>query len=333
MQKTFGKTVPFAEKYARLLETVDTKDFLAILINADPDAFGSALALKRIFWRKVRKVTIARINKLERPDNVALVQLLDIRHRHVQHLKSSEVTKWAVVDSQPSHDKRFSKHRFNIIIDHHPLSDDLDADFIDIQPDYGANSTILTEYLKAARIKPSPQLATALFYGIKTDTDNFVRGSVSRDIIALRYLYEFANLNIIKKIESSELSLKMLPDFKRALKDMNLFSQTAYVHLGDVKKVDILVIVADFLMKLAEATWSVVSGIYSGKLVIIFRNAGLKGHAGKLARAAFGDLGSAGGHKEAGRAEVPLDAITSQADQACANCAEFVAGRLKSNTK
>ena len=114
------------------------------------------------------------------------------------------------------------KYPFDIIIDHHPIAGDYEAGFIDIQPDYGANSTMMTEYLKTARIKPSPRLATALFYGIKTDTDDFARGSVSRDIIALRYLYEFANLNIIKKVESSEFSIKMLPVFNRALESLDL---------------------------------------------------------------------------------------------------------------
>ena len=332
MDKPFAKSVPFAEKYAKLVESVGTKDVLAILINADPDAFGSALALKRLFWRKAKQIKICRINKIERPDNLALARLLDLRHQHIQHLKSTEVTKWAIVDSQPSHDEKFSKHRFDIIIDHHPVSEGLEAEFIDNQPEYGANSTILTEYLKAARIKPSPRLATALFYGIKTDTDNFVRGSVSRDIIALRYLYEFANLNIIKKIESSELSLKMLPEFKRALHNMSLVGNTAYVHLGSVNNGDILVIVADFLMKLAEANWSIVSGLNGGKLIVIFRNAGFRNNAGKRAKAAFGDIGSAGGHKAAARAEIPVEALVPTLGSD-AEYAKFVLGRLKNAKK
>jgi len=76
------------------------------------------------------------------------------------------VTKWAMVDSQPNHHDEFDKFRFDIIIDHHPISGNLEAAFIDIQKDYGANSTILTEYLQVSKIKPSPRLATAVFYGI-----------------------------------------------------------------------------------------------------------------------------------------------------------------------
>jgi hypothetical protein len=36
------------------------------LINADPDDMASAFALKRLFWRKVKRVDIIRINKIER---------------------------------------------------------------------------------------------------------------------------------------------------------------------------------------------------------------------------------------------------------------------------
>jgi hypothetical protein len=65
----------------------------------------------------------------------------------------------------------------------------------------------LTEYLKASKVNPSPRLAAALFYGIKTDTNSFVRPTVSNDIKAFRYLYEYANLNNIKKIEFSEMPI------------------------------------------------------------------------------------------------------------------------------
>jgi nanoRNase/pAp phosphatase (c-di-AMP/oligoRNAs hydrolase) len=199
MEGTFAKSVSTAEKCKRLHETAGPEDTLAILINADPDSVASAFALKRLFWRKVKRVSVVRINKIERADNLAFIDLLNLKSQHVRNFKRSEMTKWAIVDSQPNHHEAFNKFRFDIIIDHHPVSDNLEAAFIDIQEDYGANSTILTEYLKASKVKPSPRLATALFYGIKTDTNSFVRPTVSNDIKAFRYLYEYANLNIIKK--------------------------------------------------------------------------------------------------------------------------------------
>ena len=82
-----------------------------------------------------------------------------------------------------------------MIIDHHPRTADLNAKFIDIKEEYGAAATLMTEYLRAAKIRPSPRLATALFYAIKTDTDNFVRPTVDRDMIAFRFLYDYANMS------------------------------------------------------------------------------------------------------------------------------------------
>ena len=192
----------------------------------------------------------------------------------------------------------------------------MEAEFIDVREQYGANATLMTEYLKAARIKPSSRLATALFYAIKTDTDNFVRPTVSRDIIAFRYLYDFANMNIVKKIESSEITRKMLPRFQEAMKGLEFVKQMAVVHLGAVKKPDILVQVADFFLKMAEATWSITSGVYNGQLIIVFRNAGFTRDAGEMAHAYFGEKGSAGGHKHSARAEVPLERIEGEAGQA-----------------
>jgi nanoRNase/pAp phosphatase (c-di-AMP/oligoRNAs hydrolase) len=172
----------------------------------------------------------------------------------------------------------------------------------------------MTEYLKALKITPSPRLATALFYGVKADTSNFVRETVAADMIAFRYLYDFVNLSIIKKIESTEFSRKTLARFKSAIERLVFFKGMALVHLGEVDTPDTLVMVADFFLKMAEAHWSIVSGVYGKTLVVIFRNAGFRRDAGKMAREMFGEMGSAGGHKSAARAEVPLDRIPEAPD-------------------
>jgi len=329
MKQPFGKSVSFAEKHRRLLGLVNTKDRVAILVQADPDALASAMALKRLFWRRARRIDIFRINKVARPDNRAFIHLLNIKHHHVRHLKKGDFTVWALVDSQPSHHEIFGRYTFDIIIDHHPVSGDRNTPFMDIQPDYGATATIMTEYLKAARIRPSPELATALFYGIKSDTDDFTRETHSRDIIVFRYLYELANLNIIKKIEASELTVKTLSTIKTAAEKLTFVGETAFVHMGSVASADSLVIVADFLMKLSEATWSVVSGIRNNKLVVIFRNAGFRCNAGNRARALFGQMGNAGGHQSAARAEIPLARIAGLGTDSHPDYGAFVQEQLK----
>jgi hypothetical protein len=68
-----------------------------------------------------------------------------------------------------------------------------------------------------------------------------------------------------------------------------------YVHLGSVVNPDICVLIADFFMRIDSVNWSIVSGIYAKKLIIIFRNDGLRRDAGNVARLSFGRVGSAGG--------------------------------------
>jgi len=57
-------------------------------------------------------------------------------------------------------------------------------------------------------------------------------------------------------------------------------------------------------------------GIYEDKLVVIFRNDGLRKNAGRLALRAFGKLGPAGGHAASARAEIPLANIHDLAPNA-----------------
>ncbi len=329
MAHPFSKSASTTEKIKKLFSTVSPDDVLAVLINADPDALSSALALKRMLWRKVRRTGIYRINAISRPDNLAMIKLLKVDHRHIRKLNPAEVTRWAIIDSQPHHNALFGKYKFDIIIDHHPPGPLVNAPYVDIRQDYGATATLMIEYLRAAKIKPSPKLATALFYGIKTDTENFARPTTERDIKAFRYLYPYVNTHIIKKIESSEFTKKSLTSFREALDRYEIIRNRVFIHMGTVKDPDVLVIIADFFLKVAEASWSIVSGVYGQKLIVIFRNAGFRRDAGKLAGALFGKLGSAGGHKNAARAEVPLHHLDIETKDENA-VAEFVKKRIRS---
>jgi nanoRNase/pAp phosphatase (c-di-AMP/oligoRNAs hydrolase) len=313
MEHPFPKSTPVAEKLKKLLERVEAEDTVAILINADPDAISSAMALQRLFWRRVKKTWVFRVNVIKRADNLAMIKLLNIKQQHIRKLNPARITKWVIVDSQPHHNEALSKFHFDIIIDHHPPDTGSAASFVDIREDYGATATMMTEYLKAAKITPSPRLATALFYGIKTDTDNFVRASIPNDIDAFKYLYPYTNIHIVKMIESSEMTRKSLASFRTALENLVFFRDKAYIHMGKVNDPDILVILADFFLKLVESTWCIVSGVYGQKLIVIFRHAGFRLDAGKVAQKLFGEWGSAGGHRSAARAEVLLETIPEPA--------------------
>lgn len=287
-------------------DVFDKDDDVLVLINADPDALASALAVKRLLRYKVKHIVIAHPNEIRRLNNVAMVERLKIPLERLGNVKTGDFTKIVMVDSQPSHLPCFGKFKINVIIDHHPVSGNWDADYIDIRPEYGAVSTMMVEYLRAAGMKPSVALATALFYAIKVDTQDFEKKSLVADGIAFRYLFGIANRDLVRKFELTDLRRSELKYFNVALQQLKYSKRRYYTHVGRVRSPDVLVIIADFLNHVGEIDWVFVSGIHGEKLVVIFRCDGYRKSAGKLATRTFGSIGSAGGHKEAARAEVPL---------------------------
>jgi nanoRNase/pAp phosphatase (c-di-AMP/oligoRNAs hydrolase) len=95
---------------------------------------------------------------------------------------------------------------------------------------------------------------------------------------------------------------------------MKLRKNRVYAHLGPVSSPDVCVLIADFFMRVNSVTWSIVSGIFNRKLIIILRNDGIRKNAGTVAAKGFGSLGSAGGHKSMARAEILLESLNSLID-------------------
>lgn len=306
------------ERLRRFYARFGGEDHVLIPIIADPDAIASAMAVKRLLWRKVAAVTIAHINEIKRADNLVLIRLIGVAMVPIEKVDVKQFSRIILVDGQPDHHQTLSALRPDAILDHHPISASSQAPFMDIRPTYGSTASMLVEYLRAAKIKPSAKLATGLYYAIKTDTSNFERDTLMEDLQAFQFVFRLSNIALARRIESAEIRRDFLKFFKKALNDLSIRKGRAFVHLGPVTHPDASVQIADFLMRIDSVNWSIVSGVYQRKLTVILRNDGLRQDAGKLAKKSFGRWGSAGGHKSAARAEVPLDVletVTSVKDQ------------------
>ncbi len=282
-----------------------------ILINADPDALASALALKRILSRKVSDVGIAHVNEVRRPDNLAMIHYLRIPTVKYTPNVAAQYDRFALVDSQPHHHPCFAGHTFSVVMDHHPPSKThpVQAHFKDIRTEYGSNSTLLVEYLYNLQIRPGKLLATALLYGIKSDTQSFEREFCDVDIRAFRYLSQFANKALLRTIVRSEYRLEWLGYFTKAFQNVRFVRNGFYIYLGVVENPDILVVLADFFMRVHELTWVGVAGTFQENLVLILRGDGSArglANVGHLAQEVFAGVGSGGGHPAMARAEAPL---------------------------
>ncbi len=297
------------ERLRSFLQLFRRDDRVLVVIVADPDSMASAFAVKRLLARRVTEIAIAHPNQIKRVNNLAMRDLLKIPLRPLRGAKREGFTKFVLLDSQPTHKPELSTIKFDAVLDHHPVTQGWNADFVDIRPDYGATASMLTEYLKAAKIKPAVALATALFYGIKVDTQNFTKNAASADVLCFQYLFKHINQQLLNKIENSDFRKSELKYFRGAIEAMKTSKNRIYCHVGRVGNPDVLVLLADFFSHVYEIGWVIVSGQYGEKLIVIFRSDGYKKDAGKLAARVFGKLGAAGGHRGSARAEIPLKNI------------------------
>ena len=300
-----------------------------VLINADPDALAAAVALKRLLHKFARLVDIARVNEVTRPDNLAMIRYLRIPAKPWQPDRAAGYDCFAMVDSQPGHHPSFAGITFSLVIDHHPFSDIAAAlaphAFCDIRPGVGATSSIMAQYLRGMRQIPGTLLATALLYGIRTDTGAFERAGGEEDLKAYQWLSKYADNNILRRISRSEYLRSWLPFFSRAFRSLvDCSGGGAYAQLNEIKCADIIVSVADFFTKVHGLRWIAVSGIVRQTVIVVFRGDGSR-DLGRFADACFHDVGTAGGHRNMARAEFPVGAIPDGT-----KAGEFIYQRLMS---
>jgi len=301
------KEIVIKKRVERLKSVFNENDKVLIVIqhDPDPDAIASALALRTLLGRNKATAPIGSFGKVTRPENLAMLKLLEIEVEQIDDKVIKEYTKIAMVDVQPPY---FGDQLLNVdvVIDHHPRQKNYKAIFREIKSNYGATSTILSEYLFASGIKIPQRLATALLYGIKSDTFFLDREVSHADIKAFSYLYPLANNNLLRRIERPELPVDALKSFGKALQKKTIVNGILFSHLGVVEREDVIPFLSDFCLQVEGIEWSVVSGISDKKIVICIRNSGFTKSAGEVVKEAFGELGSAGGHRSMAKAVIPI---------------------------
>lgn len=319
LEEIFDHQIEKEEKLARTELKVeelrkvhsDAKNVLILLHDQpDPDAIASALALSTLLKRNRQTAIIAYMGeKISRPENVTMVKLLDVTLHEIKPEDLQNYDSIAMVDVQPPF---FGDLIINVdsVIDHHPRGPSYNAKFTHVSSVEGATSTILTSYLRAAQVEISERLATALLYGIKSDTLTLNRDANADDIDSFTFLYPLANLTLLRKIEMNELPPSELQCFGRALVNHWIEDDICFINLGRVEEEYLIPRMADFAIQIEGVQWSVVFGILSGThLVISIRNVGYVKSAGRLVRVLFKDIGSAGGHRSAAKAVISLKQI------------------------
>ncbi len=285
----------------RLEETLKNTKRLFVLThdNPDPDSVSSAIALAYIVKNKFGIPSAVRYGGIVgRAENRAMIRVLGLKLGPLSDNDFKPGLDFALVDMQPkTGNSSFPKNRKPlIIVDHHPLRKQTKADFIDIRTDYGATATILTEYLLASGLEISSKLATALSYGISSETQDLGREAREPDIKAYLALFPKSNKKLLASIVHPKLPRDYFITLSRALHHSLVYKNAITTTLGEIQNPDFVPFIADFMLRTERINWSFCVGRYNDRLVISIRTTNTKGRAGTFLRQLIGKRGTAGGH-------------------------------------
>ncbi len=298
----------------KLKSMVRENDSLAILIygSPDPDAVASAMALRLILnqTEPLAKCVFAATEPVIRHQNAEFIREMKVEIQMLDKVDLREFRLIALVDGQPTFfGERLGAVKPQIVLDHHPCKSTWHASLADVRPSYGALSTIMTEYLLAARVRIPKRLYTALLYGIRSDTVNFERDVSLEDIGAYYLTFSRANRELIRRIELNQIPERFLKYFDYACQHRRRYRDRLIAFLGTVESPDACVQVADFFLRVINVFFVIIAGMVKERLIIIFRGDGYRRDCGSIAMKSFGDIGSAGGHRSAARVEIPLETL------------------------
>ncbi len=296
-----------------LLRTVLTghKNLLIVMQDyPDPDAIAAASGLRQVVNSLAGlPCTIAYGGGIGRAENRMLAKYTG---HNLWRLESVDLNRFdliSMVDTQPASGNNSLPHDRlpDIVIDHHPMRGiTRSVPFTDIRSRYGATSAIIYEYLKASEIKIEVPLATALVYGIRSDTQNFGRESTQADMDAYLSLYPVANKRMLSRIEHATVPRSYFQFIASALTRARIYGPGILCGLGELEHPDVLSEIADLLLRNEESTIVLVYGIHESRLILSMRCTDVTAEAAQFMHRIVGSRGTGGGHSTFAGGQIPL---------------------------
>lgn len=297
---------PGTGAYARhLLDYLaEHRDRLSPLLIAthdhpDPDALASAYGLYhlagKVFGIEARIVYGGIITRAE---NRAMVKLLKIpmhklrptdwkRHKHV-----------ALVDTQPRfRNNSFPKNRrARIVIDQHVPAEPPAADLALVDTGCGATCVIVAQALLLEAVELPARLATAIAYGILSDTQDLYRATRPDVVRTYLNVLHRCDMRMLAEIQNPRRSRRFFTTLGRGIQNAAAYRRVIVSHLGQVSGPAAVAQVADFLLTYERVNWSLCTGRFKGSLYLSLRTARPNGQAGDVLRDIVDNPDQAGGH-------------------------------------
>ncbi len=280
--------------------------------NPDPDSLASGKTLAYLFQQAWGITSHLIYNGLvTRAENQAMLNLLTPEWQPFELMDDwQQYSAIALVDTQPGAGNNSLQLQLapQIVIDHHHATRSTleQVPFVDIQTEAGSTVSIIYPYLEAAGVALDAQLATAIFYGIQTDTRGLTRDSSLLDQKIYFQLLPLIDHGLLVKIEQAGLPREYFRAFVRGLQSARLYQKTVVSYLGAMHRPDFVAEIADMLIRLENMQAVLCMGYHGATLYLSMRTAAPDPDAGLLIQSVISGLGQAGGHGMIAGGQVPL---------------------------
>lgn len=297
----------------------------------DPDALAAAYGLQHLakgaFGIESR---IAYRGEVGRMENRWMVRLLRIPiHRfRAAWLKRHNAT--ALVDTQPAFTNNpFPENRrATLILDQHPSNSPPEADLAIVDPECSATCALVAQALLQSGLDIPGRVATALAYGILTDTLDLYRAR-RRDVVeTYLQVLQHSDMRLLARIQNPLRPRRFFSTLAKGISEARLYRRLLVTHLGVVETPDRVAQVAEFLLTYRRAQWVLATGRHKGRLHASLRATQRDAEAGPVLREAFECPADAGGHGPIGggscrlRAEDPEELWKSREQDLAARVAK-----------
>ena len=310
VRERLDRLVAFARGHHRAL--ILTHD------NPDPDSIASGVALAWLLEQMAGvEAVVAYGGIVGRAENRAFVKVLRLPVVPLSRVVFADYDLIAMVDTQPEQGNHSlpAAHFPDVVIDHHPERPETRLAVVaDVGRDTGATSTVVTDYLRASGLEVPSSIATALFYGIKSDTRDLERETTAPDVAAYLWLFPKADTQALSQIERPRLPEDHFRLFHTAVEKARIHGDAVVCDLGKVYYPDLVAEVADRFLSMGDVKWSLAVGEYRGSLYFSVRTRDRRMNAGKLMREVIeAEGGAAGGHGSMAGARLPVKGLAPTA--------------------
>ena len=304
------------KKLRAMLKQIQGKVAIVLQTNPDPDAIACGMALKYYLKTFGLDADMIYDGGIGHQQNRAMVNQFGLELITADKVKFDSYAAHALVDVATHANCSLPKEiEPTIVIDHHAVpSAEVKARYVDVTL-VGAASTLLTNYVKYAGVNVDSPLATALAFGILTDTADFSRGATTLDFKAFEFLLPKVSSDVLNKIQHPAHSPDTLDVLSRAIKASKVKGGYLISNVGDVKDRDAISQAADYLLQREGVITTLVYGVVKDTIFVSARTNDVRMSIGEVLKSTFNEIGSAGGHAEMAGAQIPVKALGKQTDK------------------